>query len=142
MVLCENTSNAILVQGMKTRTLGEMVLAYMILIARLKVAGIEPKIHLLDNECSQEYKDKISGNGIKYQLVPHNNHRRNIVEKAIQTFNDHFVTALCGTDKKFPMQLWCRILCQAEHQLNLLRRSRVDAIKSSFEIPYGKHDFN
>ncbi len=103
MVLYETTSNAILVQGMKNRTLGEMVLAYMILIARLKLARIEPKIHLLDNKCSQEYKDKISGNGITYQLVPPHNHRRNIAKKAIQTFKDHFVAVLCGTDKKFPI---------------------------------------
>ncbi len=58
-----------------------MVSAYVILIARLKAAGIEPKIHLLDNECSQEHKDNISGNGIKYQLLPPNDHRRNIAKK-------------------------------------------------------------
>ncbi len=114
MVLYKNTSNVILVQGMKNRTSGEMVSAYMILIAMLKSAGIEPKLHLLDNKCLQEHNDKISGNRIKYQLVPPNDHRRNIAEKAIQTSKDHFVAVLCGTDKKSHMQLWCRILRQAE----------------------------
>jgi hypothetical protein len=49
---------------------------------------------------------------------------------------------LCGADNKFPMRLWCRILRQAEHQLNLLRKSRVYPNTSSFEVLYGEHDYN
>ena len=75
-----------------------------------------------------------------YQLADVHNDRRNIAEKAIQTFKDHFVSVLCGTDAKFPMQLWCRILRQAEHQLNLLRKSRVDPSMSTYEALYGKHN--
>ena len=40
------------------------------------------------------------------------------------------------------MRLWCRLLPQAEHQLNLLRKSRVDPTKSAFEVLRGPHDFN
>ena len=119
-----------------------MVSAYNTLVARLKLAGFEPKTHLLDNECSQEYKDTITKNGMTYQLVPPHDHRKNVAEKAIQTFKDYFVAVLCGIDAKFPMQLWCRILQQAENQLNLLRRSRVDPSKSTFEVLYGKHNYN
>jgi hypothetical protein len=104
MVLYEVDSNAILVQSMQNRTSGEMVAAYEVLVNRLKTSGFEPKLHLLDNECSSEYKEAIANNGMKLQLVPPNNHQRNIAEKAIQTFNDHFVSVLCGTDAKFPMQ--------------------------------------
>ena len=77
-----------------------------------------------------------------YQLVPPHNHRRNVAEKAVQVFKDHFVAVLCGADTKFPTKLWCLILCQAEHQLNLLRKSRVDPRKSSFEVMHGKHNYN
>ena len=142
MVLYEVDSNAILVQSMRNRTSGEMVAAYEVLVKRLKTSGFEPKLHLLDNECSKEYKDTIANNGMKLQLVPPNDHRRNIAEKAIQTFKDHFVSVLCGTDAKFPMQLWCRILRQAEHQLNLLRKSRVDPSMSTYEALYGKHNYD
>ena len=71
MVLYEVDSNAILVQEMRNRTSGEMVSAYNTLAAQLKLAGFEPKLHLLDNECSQEYKEAITKNGMAYQLVPH-----------------------------------------------------------------------
>ena len=120
MVLIELDGNSILVEAMQNRTSGEMIRAYQTLVDRLKECGIKPKLHILDNECSDEFKKQIETNNMKYQLVPPHDHRRNIAEKAVQTFKDHFVAVLCGTDAKFPMQLWCRILRQAEHQLNLL----------------------
>ena len=60
-------------------------------------------MHLLDNKSSQEYKDAVAKNGMTYQLIPSHDHRRNVAEKAIQTFKDHFVAVLCSTDAKFPM---------------------------------------
>ena len=119
-----------------------MVAAYQILVDRLKSAEFEPKMHILDNEISAGYKEAIRKSGMKYQLVPPNDHRRNAAEKAIQVFKDHFIAILCGTDINFPMRLWCRLLPQAEHQLNLLRKSRVDPTKSAFEVLRGPHDFN
>ena len=142
MVLIEMDSNAISVKAMQNRTSGEMVQTYQKLVNRLKLHGISPNIHILDNECLTEFKETILKNGMKYQLVPPHDHRRNIAEKAIQVFKDHFVLVLCGAPVNFPMGLWCCILKQAEHQLNLLRKSRVNAEKSSFEVLYGKHDYN
>ena len=103
MLLYEVDSNAILVQSIWNQTSGEMVAAYNSLVNWLKIAGFEPKLHLLDNKCSQEYKEAITKNGMKLQLVPPNDHQRNIAEKAIQTFKDHFVAVLCETNVKFPM---------------------------------------
>ena len=78
-----------------------------------------------------------------YQLVPPNDHRRNVAEKAIQIFKDHFIAVLCGTTENFPMQLWDQLLPRAEQQLSLLQKSRVDSTKSAFEVLYGKkHNCN
>ena len=76
---------------------------------------------------------------MKYQLVPTHDHRRNVAKKAIQTFEDHFVSVLCGTDDNFPLQLWRQLLRQAEHQLNMLRKCRAAPTMSAFEHMYGKH---
>ena len=43
--------------------------------------------------------------------------------------------------KKIPFQLWCQILPHAEHQLNLLQKSRVVPKISAFAHMYGKHDY-
>jgi formyltetrahydrofolate synthetase len=88
MVLTEVDSNAILGEPMKNRTTGEMIIAYQVLIDRLNSAGIFPKLHILDNECSTELKAAIKNNKMTFQLVPPHDHCRNIAEKAIQTFKD------------------------------------------------------
>jgi hypothetical protein len=57
MVLIEIDSNAILVEAMKNRSAGEMIRAYQALVERLCNAGLTPKMHILDNECSTEFKE-------------------------------------------------------------------------------------
>ena len=86
MVLLEVDSNAILAEPMKDRTSGEMTRAYSSIMDRLHSYGIKPTLDILDNECSGEFKTTIHSYGATYQLVPPNNHRRNVAEKAIQVF--------------------------------------------------------
>ncbi len=120
MVLIEINSNAILVEAMKNRSAGEMIRAYLILVNHLCSAGVTPKMHILDNKCLEEFKAQICKNNMTFQLVPPHDHQRNIAEKAIQTFKGHFMSILCRTDKNFPLHLWCHLLPQAKHTLNML----------------------
>jgi hypothetical protein len=72
MVLTESESNAIFVEAMKNKTSGEMIRAYQVLINQLHSVGITPKQHILDNECSNDFKEAIKTNNMTYQLVlPH-----------------------------------------------------------------------
>ncbi len=142
MVLVELDSNAILVKGTKDRTSGEMIRAYQHLVDRLKTAGIQPKHHILDNESSTDFKAAIAKNCMTYQLVPPNDHRRNIAEKAIQTFKAHFIAIICGTDKSLPLHLWCQLLPQAKNTLNMLRPSRMTPTVSAHTYLWGQHDYN
>jgi hypothetical protein len=142
MVLVESDSSAILVEPMKNRSAGEMIRAYQALINRLNESGIFPKEHILDNECSDQFKSIIKLNKMTYQLVPPHDHRRNRAEKAIQTFKNHFVSILCGTDSSFPLHLWDRLLVQAEHTLNMLRPARMLKTVSAYTYLYGQHDCN
>ena len=105
MVLYELSSNVILVEPLRNKTTGEMVAAYQKLVDRLEEGGVKPNFHILDNEISGEYRDAIRENKMKFQLVPPNDHRRNIAEKAVQVFKDHFIYVLCGTDISSPMRL-------------------------------------
>jgi len=110
MILCEMDSNVILSEAMKNRTAGEMIRAYQILMAKLKAAGIKPKKHVLDNECSEEFKQAIMENGLVYELVPKGQHRRNIAERAIQTWKAHTIGVLSGLPTSFPLYLWDELL--------------------------------
>jgi hypothetical protein len=60
MVLIESDSSAILVEPMKNRSTGEMIQAYQALIEQLNATGIFPKEHILDNECSDQFKKHTS----------------------------------------------------------------------------------
>ena len=83
MVMVENTSDGIMIEAMQDRTAGEHTRAYEVIMQRLHACKIFPTMHILDNECSGKLKDAIEAKGIRYQLVPQHNHRRNIAEKAV-----------------------------------------------------------
>jgi hypothetical protein len=142
MVLIEIDSNVILMEAMKNRSTGEMIQAYQVLVERLCSAGLIPTMHILDNKCSAELKERIKLNNMKYQLVPPHDHRQNIAEKAIQVFKAHFISILCSADTSFPFHLWDRLLGQAEHTLNMLWTSRMTPLVSAYAYLWGKHDYN
>ncbi|KAL7523612.1 LOW QUALITY PROTEIN: hypothetical protein ACHAWF_000593 [Thalassiosira exigua] len=90
----------------------------------------------MDNECSKMIRDYIQGEKVKIQLVEPDNHRVNVAESAIQTFKNHFDSVV------FPLQLWDKLLRQAEITLNLLRTSRQDPSQSAYEElegPFGNN---
>jgi hypothetical protein len=74
MVLTKINRDAILIEPMKNRTAGKMIWANQTLIDQLRTAGIVPKLHILDNECSQDFKDTIHLNKMTFQLAPLHNH--------------------------------------------------------------------
>jgi len=142
MVLIEIDSNTILVEAMKNCSAGEMIRAYLVLVSHLRNAGVTPKMHILDNECSEEFKAQIRKKNMTFQLVPPHDHQRNIIEKVIQTFKGHSISMLCGADKDFPLHLWWILLPQAKHTLNMLRSAQVAPNVSAYAYLWGQHDFN
>ena len=94
MVLVEIDSDAVLVEPMRNRTAGEMTKTYQKLIDRLNKCGIYPKMHILDNESSNELEEAIGNNNMTFQYVPPHNHRRNRAERGLGTL--HFNTLWCS----------------------------------------------
>jgi hypothetical protein len=125
MVCCVYDCNYFKVIPVKSRSASEWVKAYDTIHEELTVKGFNPKVQTLDNEASAALKNFFTANDVDYQLVPPHCHRRNAVERAIRTFNEHFVAGLSSVDPAFPLHLWDRLLPQAEITLNLLRTSRL-----------------
>ena len=143
MVMVEIDSNAILVEPMKSRKDAEMIRAYSVLMSRLKRAGIIPKKHILDNEISENMKNIIRDDcNMEIELVPPGCHRRNAAEVAIRNFKAHFLSVLAGVSDDFPLQLWDRLLPQAEITLNLLRQSNATPTVSAYAHMSGPFDYN
>ena len=77
-----------------------------------------------------------------YQLVPLDDHRRNLAENGIKTWKEHFIGVMIGTAEIFNDHLWCQAIPQAERQLLLLRQSNVNPKISAYAHVYGPHDYN
>ena len=142
MILYHTDSNSIWVEPTKNRTEGELILARTRALSRMRACGLSLKRQVLDNEASDAYKQAILDSDMTYQLVPPDDHRRNVAEKAIQTWKDHFVAVLSGTSDKFPLHLWCQLIPHMERQLNLLRQSNANPRISAYAHLYGPHDYN
>jgi len=83
-----------------------MIKAFTKKINYLTAKGVKRVLNVIDNVTSKDIKAHLKKNDIKLQLVePHNNHRTNAAEQAIQTFKDHFIAGLCTTYKDFLVQL-------------------------------------
>jgi hypothetical protein len=142
MVLVEIDENYIDGEPMKDQTEGSLIKSYLILWARITASkSVWPKTHVLDNEASEAFKNEIKKN-YKIQLVPPDNHRRNLAERAIQTFKNHFKSVLAGVDDSFPMKLWDKLLPQVILTLNLLRQSNVAPTISVYAYVNGPFDYN
>ena len=92
-------------EPMNNKSSKEQIKAYQALLARIKESGVcDPKRHILDNEASKEFQTEIKKQ-CKLQMVPPDTHRRNIAERAIQSFKNHFISILAGVDPDFPIFL-------------------------------------
>ena len=63
-------------------------------------------MHVLDNEAPKLHRDDVEASNSKCQLVPPNNHRRNVAERAIRTHKEHSIRVLIGIDTTFHMSMW------------------------------------
>ncbi len=119
-----------------------MIKAYLTLWKQLTETGsIKPTTHILDNKVSAELKEAIKKN-CKIQLVPPDNHRRNLVERAIQTFKNHFKAIIAGVDNSFPMKLWDKLLPQTVLTLNLLRQSNFAPTVLAYQYVCRNFNYN
>ena len=142
MVIHEINGNSTWVKPKKNKTQGEMIKAQRNSLKRMKLRVIVPLHQILDNEIFEAYKEEILATKMSYQLVPPDDHRRNISERAIQTWKNHFVGALSGTAANFPLHLWCQVISQAERQLLLLSQTNINTKISSYAYVYVQHDYN
>jgi hypothetical protein len=127
---------------MKYRSALEWVKEYDTVHQELTVKGFKPKLQTLDNEASAALKNFFTVNDIAYQLVSPHCHRRNAAERAIRTFKEHFVTGISSVEPDFPLNLWDRLLPQAEITFNLLRTSRLHPQLSAVAHFHGLMDYN
>jgi hypothetical protein len=142
MVLVEIDGNYIDADLMKDQMEGSMIKACLILWTQITASkSVKPKTHVLDNEASEAIKKEIRKN-CKIQLVPPDNHRPNLSERAIQMFKNHFKAIITGVDDSFLMRLWDKLLPQTILTLNLPWQSNVAPTVSAYAYINKPFDYN
>ena len=136
---CEDT-NYIHIETATSRKGPELLKVLKSAIAFLTNCHITTTTLRLDNECSQTMKDYVHHAGIKLELTPASQHRRNKSERAIRTAKNHIISTHAGVDPNCPANLWPRYNAQIELTLNLLRAAPSGT--SSWEAMHGAYDFN
>ena len=76
-----------------------------------------------------------------YQLVPPNVHQRNIAERDIRIFKEHFLSVLAGVDPTFLKFMWDNLLVQTELTLNLICQATLNPSMSAWEYSNGAFDY-
>lgn len=143
MVAVELDGNYIDVEPIKSRKAKDLTDSYQKIFQRWKATGaVCPNWHILDNEAPEELKQAIRENKCRVELTPADMHRRNIAERAIQTFKGHFISVLAGVSNNFPINQWDELLPQTILTLNLLRQSNVAPNISAWAYHHGSFDYN
>ena len=128
---------------MKNRKKASQIKAVTTIIRKLKVAGLRPTFHILENEVSTDLIEFLeTDEKITVQSAPVICHQRNAAERAIRTFKNHFIAGLCTAHKKFPLNKWDSLLPQAFITLNLLHTSRLKPKLSAHALLNGPYNFN
>jgi len=142
LVVYSYDSNAILTEPMKSRNKGDILKAYRKIHTQLVIQGLKPRLQMLDNKTSAILFAYLQKNKIVVQLAPPHMHRRNLAERAIRTFKEHFISIRAGCDPRFPKNLWDQLIAQAIITLNLLRPSRLHPKLSAYAHVNGEFDYN
>ena len=116
MIAVELDGNYIDAEPLKTRKAKDLTEAYQQIYKRWKATGVvSPNWHVLDNEAPEEFKQAIRENNCRVELTPADMHRRNVAEKAMQTFKGHFKSVLAGVSDSSYLESSPSIACSTEH---------------------------
>ena len=74
------------------------------------------------------------------QKVSPHNHRANVAERMIETGKHHLISGIAGTDKKFLITQWDRLIPQTQMTLNMMRPFRINPKLSAEAFLEGQHD--
>ena len=142
LVMYDYDTNYIMAEPIQSRHTEDLIKGFSTCYQVLTDNGFTAKTLRCDNEISREMKNTLTHNNVTWELVPPRNHRSNPAERAIQTYKNHFIAMLSGTDPTFPDNAWDQLIPLANITLNLLRQSKIQPKLSAYAQMHGPYDYN
>ena len=116
----------------KNRSTPELIKGFKQCHDYLKKRCFCAKLLCLHNEVSKDLITHIEAKELVYQLASPGDHCTNPAERAIQTFKNHFIAIISGTDPTFPSNYWNLLVPRAVITLNLLQPSQINPVISAY----------
>ena len=135
-------ANYITAAPIKSRKADDLVHGFEQCYSELTRNGFTAKLIRLDNEISKKFVAKLETAELQYQLASPGDHRVNPAERSIQTWKNHFISTLSGTDDEYPDDCWDLLVPQTNITANLLRAARIQPKISAYAQAHGNFDFN
>ena len=126
----------------ENRTTPELIKGFKHCHEYLKKHRFCAKLLRCDNKVSKELITHIEAEQLMYQLASPGDHQTNPAERAIETFKNHFITIISGTDPDFPLNCWDLLVPQAVITMNLLPPSWINPAISTYTQISGNCNFN
>ena len=82
-----------------------MVEAFTSIYADLEASGHNPKLHVLDNECSRAVQNFLKMKDTARQNLEGNHHNANTAEPAVKTVKYRIISHIATMDASCPIQL-------------------------------------
>ena len=143
MIAYHCDANLILSEPFASRKDKHRLLAYDKITQILINNKLTVDLQILDNKANAEYKRAIIEKwNTNDQLVPPNTHQSNAAERAICTFNAHFLSIIAAVAPDFPRNLWEFLLPQTELTLNLLRQATLKHSRYSWSYFHGPFNYD
>ena len=95
---------------MESRTKESIIKSFKSLYNYLTQLNFKPKLNFIDNACSEALQDYIKSENRKIQFVEAGQHLVKSAKSAIQTFKNHFISAIFKVHRDFLMEIWCQLL--------------------------------
>ncbi len=142
LIVYHYESNAILVLPISGFDDNTIFAPYKTQFEFLESKGHKIRLNVMDNQYTKQIKKFLTANDCNLLLVEPHNHCVNVAERAIQTFKDHFISALATTDSKFPLQLWDKLVSQVKNTLNLMGALCIGLNMLAYEAIWGPYSWN
>ena len=104
MFMYDYDRNVILFEQIKSRQAATIHDKFLNIHKIVKARGSDPKFYIMYNKCSIDLKEAMKKYEIYFQLYPTHMNRKNVAERAIITYKNHFISGFSTIDPDFPIR--------------------------------------